>query len=195
MFVLQPRLDLHDRRSLMPRQRSRLLAFGFPFAAWLALALAVWPLADGRAQTSFRQVDLTEKQVQGFIAAQKPMTDATDKLQSEPSEKPDPKLQAALEAIAKQLGFKDLAEYDDVAATISMVMAGIDPDTKQFTQADEAVRQQIKDIEADKSLPADERKQALDELNESLKSAQPIRNPANIDLVKKYYDKIEAAME
>ncbi len=181
----------------MPRQRSRLLAFGFSFAAWVVLALAVWPLADRRAaaQTSFRQVDLSEKQVQGFIAAQKPMTEATDKLQVEPSDKPDPKLQAALDAIAKQLGFKDLAEYDDVAATISMVMAGIDPDSKQFTQADEAIRQQIKDIQADKSLPADERRQALDELNESLKSAQPIRNPANIDLVKKYYDKIEAALE
>ena len=177
----------------MPRQRSRLLAFGFRVAACVGLALAT--CAPAAAQGSFRQVDLTEKQVQGFIAAQKPMTDATDKLQSEPSDKPDPKLQAALETIAKQLGFKDLAEYDDVAATISMVMAGIDPDSKQFTQADEAIRQQIKDIEADKSLPADERKQALDELNESLKAAQPIRNPANVELVKKYYDKIEAALE
>jgi DNA-binding transcriptional MerR regulator len=76
-----------------------------------------------------------------------------------------------------------------------MVMAGIDPETKQYTPADVAIRQQIKDIEADKSLPADERKQALDELNESLKAAQPIRNPANVELVKKYYDKVEAVLE
>ena len=115
------------------------------------------------AAQSFRQVDLAEKQVQGFIAAQKPMTDATEKMQGGPSDKPDPKLQAELEAIAKKQGFKDLAEYDEVAATISMVMAGIDPETKQYIPADVAIRQQIKDIEADKSLPADERKQVLDE--------------------------------
>lgn len=177
----------------MPRPRSRPLRLWFRFAACLALTLAAWTVAA--AQAPLNQVDLTEKQVQGFIAAQKPMTDVTDKMQAGPSDKPDPKLQAALEAVAKKLGFKNLAEYDDVAATISMVMAGIDPETKQFTQADDAIRQQIKDLEADKSLPADERKQVLDELNESLKQAQPIRNPANVDLVKKYYDKIEAALE
>lgn len=181
----------------MPRQRLRLPSFVFPAAACLALALAASGLSGGRAvaQTEIKQVDLTEQQVQGFIAAQKPMTDVTDKMQGAPSDKPDPKIQAELEAIAKKQGFKDLAEYDDVAATISMVMAGIDPDTKQFTQADDAIRQQIKDVEADKSLPGDERKQALDDLNESLKQAQPIRNPANIELVKKYYDKVEAALQ
>jgi hypothetical protein len=160
------------------------------------LGTVVWAVAEAPAAAqSFRQIDLTEKQVQGFIAAQKPMTDATENMQGGPSDKPDPKLQAELDAIAKKQGFKDLAEYDEVAATISMVMAGIDPETKQYIPADVAIRQQIKDIEADKSLPADERKQALEELNESLKAAQPIRNPANIDLVKKYYDKIEAVLE
>jgi len=123
------------------------------------------------------------------------MTEATEKIQSGPSDKPDPKLQAELEAIAKKQGFKNLTEYDEVAATISMVMAGIDPETKKFIQADDAIRQQIKDLEADKTLPADEKKQAIEELNEALKQAQPIRNPANIELVKKYYEKIESVFE
>ncbi len=181
----------------MPRPRLRHGSASFRLAACLMLALAASTFCGfpAGAQAPLRQVDLTEKQVQGFIAAQKPMTDATDRIQSGPSDKPDPKLQAALEAVAKQQGFKDLAEYDEVAATISMVMAGIDPDTKQFTQADDAIRQQIKDLEADQSLPAEEKKQALDDLNESLKQAQPIRNPANIELVTKYYDKIQAVLE
>jgi hypothetical protein len=180
----------------MPRSRLRPLCAGFRLAAFLVLATVAWAVAEAPAVAqSFRQVDLTEKQVQGFMAAQKPMTDATEKMQAGPSDKPDPKLQAELEAIARKQGFKDLAEYDEVAATISMVMAGIDPETKQYVPADVAIRQQIKDIEADKSLPTDERKQALEELNESLKTAQPIRNPANIDLVKTYYDKIEAVLE
>ncbi len=181
----------------MPRPRLRHGSASFRLAACLILALAASTFCGfpAGAQAPLRQVDLTEKQVQGFIAAQKPMTDATDRIQSGPSDKPDQKLQAALEAVAKQQGFKDLADYDEVAATISMVMAGIDPDTKQFTQADDAIRQQIKDLEADQSLPAEEKKQALDDLNESLKQAQPIRNPANIELVKKYYDKIQAVLE
>jgi hypothetical protein len=182
----------------MPRPRLRPLRLVFRLAAaCLLLAAATWAFSDGpvAAQEPLKQVDLTEKQIQGFIAAQKPMTDATDKFQGDASDKPDAKLQAALEAIAKKQGFKDLAEYDDVAATISMVMAGIDPDTKKFTQADDAIRQQIKDLEADNTLPAGEKKQAIEELNEALKQAQPIRNPANIDLVKRYYDKIESVLE
>jgi hypothetical protein len=35
----------------------------------------------------------------------------------------------------------------------------------------------------------------LDELNEALKSAQPIANPGNIELVKKYYEKIDAVLQ
>jgi hypothetical protein len=175
----------------MPRARP--LRLGLRLAA-ACLVLATWAFsaAPVTAQAPLRQVDLTEKQVQGFIAAQKPMTDASETI---PGDAADPKLQAALEAIARKQGFKDLAEYDEVAATISMVMAGIDPETRTFTQADAAIRQQIKDLEADKTLPADERKQAIEELNEALKQAQPIRNPANIELVTKYYDKIEAVLD
>jgi hypothetical protein len=181
----------------MPRLRLRLSCLAFRVAGSIALALATAILPDGRAlaQSPITQVDLTEKQVQGFIAAQKPMSDVTEKMQDSTPDKPDPKLQAELEAIAKKHGFKDFHEYDDVAANISMVMAGIDPDTKQYTPVDVAIRQQIADLEADKSLPAAERAQAIKELNEALKQAQPIRNPGNIELVKKYYDKIEAVLQ
>jgi hypothetical protein len=181
----------------MLRLRLRLSVLAFHVAACIALAAAtsVIPGESAFAQEPIRQVDLTENQIQGFIAAQKPMSDVNDKIQDAPSDKPDPKLQAELEAIAKKNGFKDFAEYDDVASTISMVMAGIDPETKQYTPADVAIKKDIADLEADKSLPADERTQALKELNEALKQAQPIRNPANVDLVKKYYDKIEAVLQ
>ena len=35
----------------------------------------------------------------------------------------------------------------------------------------------------------------LEELNEALKSAQPIHNPDNVELVKRYYDKIDAVLQ
>ena len=45
-------------------------------------------------------------------------------------------------------------------------------------------------------MPADEKKQALDDLNAALKTpAPPIDNKANIDLVTKYYDRLAAALE
>ena len=35
----------------------------------------------------------------------------------------------------------------------------------------------------------------LEELNEAMKSAQPIQYPSNIELVKKHFDKIDAARQ
>jgi hypothetical protein len=34
----------------------------------------------------------------------------------------------------------------------------------------------------------------MQELQEALKAAQPIQFPSNIDLVRKYYDRIDAAL-
>ena len=181
----------------MPRSRLRLFRFMLRLTAGIVLAVAAPALSGGRAyaQTPPAQIALTEKQVRGYIAAQKPMSDVTEKMQGSVADKPDPKIQAALEAVSKRFGFKDFAEYDQVPAAISMVMAGIDPETKQYTAPDDAIRQQIADVEADKSLAAAEKKQMLDGLRESLKRAVLIRNPANIVLVKKYYDRIEAVLQ
>jgi hypothetical protein len=48
---------------------------------------------------------------------------------------------------------------------------------------------------ADKSLPEKDRKQWIEELTEQLKSVQPILHPTNVDLVKKYYDKLEPLLQ
>jgi hypothetical protein len=41
------------------------------------------------------------------------------------------------EAVAKRNDFASLAEYDDAATNISMIMPGIDPQTKKFTEPPE----------------------------------------------------------
>jgi hypothetical protein len=76
-----------------------------------------------------------------------------------------------------------------------MVMAGIDPQSKACTEPKVAIPKEIEEVQGDKSIPEKEKKQMLDELNEALKSAQPIANPGNIELVKKYYDKIDAVLQ
>jgi len=160
-----------------------------------ALAVAFAAIAPALAQNAVRQIKLTDKQVEGFISAQKDMAAVAEKMQGSATDKPDPKIQADLEDIAKKHGFASFADYDDVAANISMVMAGIDPQTKKFTEPQVAIKKEIDEVTADKSIPEKEKKQMLDELNEALKTAQPIQNPSNIDLVTKYWDKIDAVLQ
>jgi len=158
-------------------------------------AIALTHVSGVATAQSIKQLKLTEKQIDGFIAAQKDMSAVTEKLQGSASDKPDPKVQAELESAAKKHGFASFAEYDDVAANISMVMAGIDPQSKAFTEPKIAIQKEIDEVKADTSIPDKEKKQMLEELSEALKTAQPIQHPSNIELVKKYYDKIDAVLQ
>jgi hypothetical protein len=160
------------------------------FSAFLALALFQAPGA-ANAQ-AVKQVQLSEKQVQGFIAAQKEMAAVAEKMQGD---KPDPKLQAQLEAIAKKYGFANFAEYDDVAANISLIVGGIDPQTKKFLEPRDQILKEIEAVKADKTMSAADKKKAIDELNEALKTAEPIKFKENIALVTKYYEKLDAVMQ
>src|SRR5262245_52987510 len=131
-----------------------------------ALAVAALTHFSGVATAqTVNQIKLTEKQIEGFIAAQKDMGGVTEKMQGTASDKPDPKIQAELETIAKKYGFKDFNDYDDVAANISMIMAGIDPQTKAFVEPAVAIKKEIEEVKADKSIPEKEKKQMLEELN------------------------------
>jgi hypothetical protein len=144
------------------------------------------------AQAPVKQLNLSEKQIEGFIAAHKDMGAVTEKMEGD---KPDPALQNKLEGIAKKFGFKDFSEYDDVASNIALVMAGMDPKTKAFTDPPTAIKREIDEVTQDKSMPEKERKQALDELSEAMKMAQPIQYPGNIELIKKYYDRLEPLLQ
>ena len=167
--------------------------FRLIIAVLAIVALTHFP-GEAAAQM-INQIKLTETQVEGFVAAQKDMAAVTEKLQGTASDTPDPKVQADLEAIARKYGFKDFAHYDDVAANISMIMAGIDPQSKAFMEPAAAIKKEIEEIQADKSVPEKEKKQMLEELNEALKTAAPIEHPGNVDLVKKHFDKIEAVLQ
>ena len=168
--------------------------FRWMLAAVVAVTLA---LASGAVMAqggAIKQIKLSEKQIEGFIAAQKDMSAVAEKMQGN-ADKPDPKIQAELETVAKKHGFANFGDYDDVAANISMVMAGIDPQSKAFTEPKVAIEKEIEEVKADKSIPEKEKKQMLDELSEALKSAQPVANPGNIELVKKYFDKLDAVLQ
>jgi hypothetical protein len=171
--------------------------FGVTIAALVAATfvhVSSAAMAQGAGHSDVRQIELTEKQVQGVIAAQKDVAAIFDKLQGPPPDQLPPQVLSELDAATKKHGFKDFNDYDEVVGNITMVMTGIDPKTKAFTDPADAIKKEIADVTADKTIAAQEKKQMLEELNEALKAAQPIQFPGNIELVKKYYDKIDAAL-
>ena len=140
-----------------------------------------------------KQMALTEKQVEGVLAAQKDMDAIIEKLPE--NAKPDPKITAQLEAVAKKNGFASYDEYNDVVENISLVLGGFDPATKKYVGSDAVIKAQIAQVQADKKMSPKDKKEALADLNEALKSPAPaIENKGNIDLVAKYYDKLADAL-
>lgn len=136
------------------------------------------------------QVELTERQIEALLATQKEMDAATAKLPEGAQDKPDPKLQAQLEGIAKKNGFASFDEYGAVYDNVSLVMSGIDPKTKAFTEPPEMLKKQIAAVQADAKIPAKEKKTILEDMNGALKSVEPVKFPGNVTLVTKYYDKL-----
>ena len=136
------------------------------------------------------QVELTEKQIEALLATQKEMDAATAKLPEGAQDKPDPKLQAQLEGIAKKNGFASFDEYGAVYDNVSLVMSGIDPKTKAFTEPPELLKKQIAAVQADAKIPAKEKKTILEDMNGALKSVEPVKFPGNVTLVTKYFDKL-----
>src|SRR5882757_1241593 len=139
-----------------------------------------------------KQMAVSEKQVQGVIAAAKEMDAITDKLPE--NAKPDPKITAQLDGVAKKNGFASYDDYNSVVDNVSLVLAGFDPATKKYVGTETVIKAQIAQVQADKKMPAKNKKEALADLNEALKSPGPaIENKGNIDLVAKYYDKLAEA--
>jgi len=143
-------------------------------------------------QPALKQMALTEKQIEGVLAAAKDMDAITAKLPE--NAKPDPKITAQIEDVAKKNGFASYDEYSNVVDNISLVLGGFDPATKKYVGSDVVLKAQIAEVQADKKMSAKDKKEALADLNEALKSPGPaIENKGNIDLVAKYYDKLAEA--
>ena len=165
--------------------------FRLSVAAVAAVAF-VYLAGFASAQVPIKQIKLSEKHIEGFIAAHKDMADAIDKTSSEKS---DATAQAELDTVAKKFGFKDYNEYEDVITNISMVVYGIDPKTMAFTDPPTQAKRELDEAIANKSLPENEKKQLVEELTEQWKAMQPIMHPSNVDLVKKHYGKLAPLLQ
>ena len=106
-----------------------------------------------------------------MLAAQKDMDAITEKLPE--NAKPDPKVIGQLDAVAKKNGFASYDEYNNVVDNISLVLGGFDPATKKYVGTEAVIKAQIAQVQADKKMPAKDKKEALAELNDALKSPPP----------------------
>jgi len=152
--------------------------------------------AAAAAEPAMKEITLTDKQIQGVLAGHKDVDKIAAKLPDDPNGKPDPKVVAQLDATAKKHGFASYDEYSDVIEAIGMVLAGVDAKTKTYVGPEAELKQQIAAVEADTKLSADDKKQALQDLNEALKNPGPaVTNKTNIELVLKNYDALSEALE
>ena len=149
--------------------------------------------AQAAPPPAMKQIALTEKQVEGVLAATKEMDPLTEKLPE--NGKPDAKLLAQLDGVAKKNGFAGYDDYNLVVDNISLVLGGFDPATKKYVGTEAVIKAQIAQVQADKKMSPKDKKEALADLNDALKSPAPaIEDKGNIDIVTKYYDKLAAAL-
>ncbi len=169
--------------------RNRRGFLGALFSALLALALF-----DPGAATAqqVKQIKLTEKHIQGFMAA---YDDIAKLYYGANPDKRDPKVDTQAAVVAKRNGFASLAQYEDVSTNITMIMSGIDPQTKKFTEPAEQIKNEIAALKADKSVPEAQKKEGLAQLEAALKIAKPIQFKENIALVLKYFDQLVPFMQ
>src|SRR5207302_3446526 len=107
---------------------------GALFSALLTLAL----FDPGAATTQeLKQVELTEKRIQGFMAA---YDDIAKLYYGANPDKPDPKMDVQAAVVAKKNGIANVDEYDDVAMNVTIIMSGIDTQTKKYTEPAEQIK-------------------------------------------------------
>ena len=160
-------------------------------AAYVVGLMAFCTLAQAQ---DIKQIPLSEPQVQGFIAAQKDLAAIAGKIQAA-GDKPDPALQQELDDIAKKHGFSGFTELDDVAANISIVMAGLDSKSGEFTEPVEALKKELTDVTADASIPDADKKQLMQELTEAISTTPRLEHIENVELVKAHRAEIEKALQ
>ena len=152
------------------------------------------PAADAAGDAAgVQQMALTPALVDQFVAANKDVNAILDKL-PDGTDQPDPATLAKLDATAQRYKFTDYKQYDAVESNIGIVMAGIDPQTKQYIGPEAVIKKQIAQVEADKQISAKDKKDTVDQLTAALPTIPKVQFPGNVDVVVKNYDRLNETM-
>ena len=144
-------------------------------------------------EAPLKQIALTEKQIQGVLSAAKEMDPITEKLPDDG--KPDPKIIAQLEGVAKKNGFASYDEYNSrrrehqhgarrLRSRRPRNMSAPQPSSRRRSPRSRRTR---------KCRPRTRRKCSPTSTTPEVPGAA-IEHKGNIDLVAKYYDKLAEAL-
>ncbi|MDH3579728.1 MAG: hypothetical protein OEM91_03790 [Hyphomicrobiales bacterium] len=139
---------------------------------WTCLAAIIvamqlfYPAEPAAAQETFEPLVLSEAQMTRYLAALPEMASVYSKMR----DKPVPEIQTALRAVVKKHDFEDFEKFKRMSDTITVVMSGIDPQTKAFTEPAVVLEQRIVDMT-----------RAIKELRDELMSSPDTANPKNVE--------------
>jgi hypothetical protein len=82
-------------------------------------------------------------------------------------------------------------DMETVGANISLVLDGLDPKTGGYTDPVEKMKAELQNIKSDTSIPEDDKKLVMEDLNQEIAAAKPLQFKGNIDVVKKFQPELE----
>ncbi len=159
--------------------------------AQAAPAAAAVGAAGDAAQ--IRQIALTPALVDQFMAAKKDIDAVLDKL-PDGVDQPDPATLGKLDTVAKTHKFDDYNQYDATETNIGIVMAGIDPSTKQYIGPEAVIKKQIAEVQADKQIAAKDKTDTVDQLKAAIATLPKLQFAGNVDVVVKNFDRLVETM-
>jgi hypothetical protein len=153
-----------------------------------AQTMQVTPVQPAHPRRVFhvKQIPLTERQIQGAIAAA-PGVKETTEIAKEGINELRPATVAKLDAVAKEHGLASYEEFLLVWNNLSLVESGFDRMSRKYIGRTALTKLQIAKIKADMTMSAEDKRDAIDALD--FESPAP-RYKANVDLFIKYYDQM-----
>ena len=174
----------------MQRMMTGFRNLGVLFAILLAAVIAAAPLATAQTGGSdladtenFEQVQMTDAQVKGYIAASPRLSELFDRMDSAETN-PDPKLDAELEAIARKHGFNSYDELENIGSNIGFVLSGINEEDGSFREPLEVLKEELAAVQQDPSLESEEKQQLIASIKESIELTPKLKYPGNVDVVR-----------
>lgn len=164
------------------------------FAALIGVGSLSTGVMAQDASGDIRQMALTESQIKSLIAAQPDLAKVAKRLEGMP-EDANVSVQKELDEIATKNGFKDFDELDQVSANVQLVLDGIDPESGEYSDPIEGMKQELADVKADSNMPENEKKELVSELEEAIAAMPALEHPENIELVKKHHKAIQQALD
>jgi hypothetical protein len=74
------------------------------------------------------------------------------------------------------------------------VLDGLDRASGNYTDPVEKMKKELEEIKADESIPAEDKKLAVDDLTQEIAAAQPLKYKENVEIVKKHIAELESLM-